>query len=137
MAMAQVEKLRRFINANKALADVPFGIVQGRAITPREALEKLRLGLALEEVAIALEQAGLDPEPQDWVLTEAYYRKLLALPGPKPSIYVISEGAVVGKQITLEDALMHVRRRDETGRGLLKSYQGLLGEMGQRMKKYA
>lgn len=137
MAMAQIQKLRRFINANPALADVPFGIVQGQPITPREALQKLRLGLAQEEVTMALEQAGLDPEPQDWELTEAYYRKLLELPGPKPSIYVIPEGEIIGKQITLEEALIHVRRRDETGRSLLKNYQGLLGEMGQRMRKYA
>ena len=130
----QVEKLRRFIRANRAMADIPFGTVRGRPISPRQALAMLRRGEAVAEVVAAMTAVGLDPPQQDWELTEDYYRRLLALPGPKPKIYVIAEGEVVGQEITLEEALAHVVARDAKGRGLLRSYQGLLREMARRMR---
>lgn len=130
----QVQKLMRFIRANPALADVPFGTVQGRPISPKQALAMLQRGEAVTEVVAAMATAGLDPPQQDWELAEEYYRRLLALPGPRPKIYVIAEGEIVGQEITLEEALMHIRRRDAKGRGLLRSHQGLLREMARRMR---
>lgn len=124
----QIQKLRRFIAANRALADVPFGTVGGRPVTPREALAMLQRGEAVAEVVAAMRTAGLDPPQQDWMLVEDYYRRLLALPGPKPKIYII------GQEMTLEEALTHVRRRDAKGEELLRSYQALTREMARRMR---
>jgi len=124
----QIQKLNRFIAANPALADVPFGIVRGRAITPRESLAMLQRGEAVSEVVAAMNAAGMDPPEQDWALVEAYYQKLLQLPGPHPKIYII------GTEMTLEDALLAVRRRDPAGQQLLNSYQALTREMARRMK---
>jgi len=123
----QIGKLNRFMATQPAFADVPFGTVRGQPITPRQALAMLQRGEAVEEVSRAMAAAGLDP-PQDWDLVEAYYRKLAALPGPKPKIYVI------GQEMTIEEALLHIQRRDAKGQDLLKSYRGLLGEMARRMK---
>ncbi len=124
----QLQKLNRFIAVNPALADVPFGIVRGTPITPRQALAMLQRGEAVSEVVAAMSAAGIDPPQQDWALVEDYYRRLLQLPGPHPKIYTI------GQEITLEEALMHVRSRDVKGQELLKSYQGLMREMARRMK---
>ncbi|GAH92722.1 unnamed protein product, partial [marine sediment metagenome] len=88
----------------------------------------LQRGEAVSEVVAAMAAAGMDPIEQDWVLVEDYYRRLLKLPGPHPKIYII------GQEMTLEEALMHVSRRDAAGQELLRSYQGLTREMAKRMK---
>ena len=124
----QINKLNRFIATNPALADVPFGFVRGMPITPRQALLMLRAGEAVSEIVMAMASAGMDPIEQDWVLVEDYYRKLLQLPGPHPKIYII------GQEMSLEDALIAVRRRDAAGQQLLNSYQALTREMARRMK---
>lgn len=124
----QIQKLNRFIVNNPALADVPFGIVRGRSITPREALAMLQRGEAVSEVVAAMEAAGMDPIEQDWALIEDYYRRLLQLPGPHPKIYII------GQEMDLKEALMHVIQRDAAGQELLRSYQNLTKEMARRMK---
>jgi len=124
----QIQKLNRFIAANPALADVPFGVVRGSSITPREALAMLQRGEAVSEVVAAMASAGLDPIEQDWGLVEAYYRKLLQLPGPHPKLYII------GTEMSLEEALIAVTRRDAAGKELLRSYQGMTREMARRMK---
>ncbi|GAH40928.1 unnamed protein product, partial [marine sediment metagenome] len=120
----QIEKLNRFIATQPAFSDVPFGLVQGQPITPRKALDMLQRGEAVAEVSQAMAKAGLDP-PEDWELVEAYYRMLAALPEPKPKIYVI------GTEMTMEDALLHIQRKDAEGQDLLKSYRGLLVEMAR------
>ena len=125
----QVQKLSRFVAQNAALADLPFGIVKGLPITPRQALEMLRRNESVTEIIQAMATAGMDPPQEDWRLTEAYYESLLRLPGPKPKIYSLGQ-----PEMTLEEALMHVRLRDEKGQELLKSYQGMLNEMARRMK---
>jgi len=124
----QIQKLNRFIAANPALADVPFGVVRGLPITPRQALAMLQRGESVSEVVLAMDRAGMDPPEQDWALAEDYYMKLLKLPGPHPKIYII------GDEMTLEQALMHLRQRDAAGQQLLSSYQGLTREIAKRMK---
>lgn len=124
----KIPKLHSFVATNPALADIPIGIVSGRSITPREALAMLRRGEAVPEIVAALSAAGIDPPEQDWALVEDYYLRLLQLPGPHPKIYII------GMELTLEDALMAVRRRDAAGQELLRSYQALTREIARRMK---
>ncbi len=124
----KISKLRNFISKTPALADVPFGIVRGRSITPREALAMLQRNEAVSEVFTALSMAGMDPIEQDWALAEDYYRNLLKLPGPHPKLYII------GSEMSLEEALIAVSRRDAVGEELLRSYQALTREMARRMK---
>ena len=88
----------------------------------------LQRGEAVSEVVAAMASAGLDPIEQDWGLVEAYYRKLLQLPGPHPKLYII------GTEMSLEEALIAVTRRDAAGKELLRSYQGMTREMARRMK---
>jgi len=124
----QIQKLNRLIASTPALADVPFGIVKGRSITPREALALLQRGEAVSEIIAAMSAAGMDPIEQDWALVQDYYRKLLQLPGPHPKIYII------GSEMSLQDALIAVTQRDAAGQELLRSYQGLTRELARRMK---
>ncbi len=123
-----LQKLPRFMTDYPALADNPIGLVKGRSTTPREALVKLQRGEDVPEVIAMLSAAGIDPPEQDWLLVEDYYRRLLQRPGPHPKIYII------GTEMTLQQALMHVRQRDAVGQQLLSSYQGLTREMAKRMK---
>jgi len=125
----QIQKLNRFIANNPALADIPFGIVRGRSITPREALAMLQRGEAVSEVVAAMSSAGMDPIEQDWALVEDYYRRLLQLPGPRPKIYTFGQ-----PEMTIENALAHVIAKDAKGQELLRSYQALTREMARRMK---
>lgn len=127
MSVEKINKLRRFLVTNPALADVPFGVVRGMPVTPRQALAMLQRGEAVSEVIAAMATAGLDP-PEDWALAEAYYMNLLQLPGPHPKIYVI------GQEMTLEEALTHIRLRDAKGQELLKGYQSLKREMARRLR---
>ena len=127
MSVEKINKLKRFVVTNPALAGVPFGIVRGIPITPRQALAMLQRGEAVSEITAAMATAGLDP-PEDWELAEAYYKKLLQLPGPHPKIYVI------GQEMTLEEALTHIRLRDAKGQELLRGYQSLQREMARRLR---
>ena len=124
----KIPKLTSFISANPALADVPIGYVRGISITPRQALAMLQRGEAVNEVVAVLSAAGMDPIQQDWKLVEDYYIKLLQLPSPPPTIYVI------GEEMTLSEALSHIQQRDLIGQQLLRSYQGLTREMARRMR---
>jgi len=109
-SVAKIQRLALFVQQNPALADVPIGTVLGRPITPRQALET------------------------DWELAEAYYRSLLAKPAPRPTIYVLPKGAISGQEITIEEALEHIRRRDRIGLALLQSFEALKREMARRMR---
>ena len=124
----KIQKLNSFISANPALADVPIGFVRGISITPRQALAMLQRGESVPEVVAVLSAAGMDPIQQDWKLVEDYYIKLLQLPSPPPTIYVI------GEEMTLSEALSHIQQRDIIGQQLLRSYQGLTREMARRMR---
>ena len=131
----KITRLSSFIVSSPALADSPIGIVNGKTITPRTALQMLQRGQNVNSVINALAVIGVDPPEQDWILVEQYYRELLAKPGKKPNIYVIPEGKVTGEQMTIDQALAHIRARDAVGRSLLQSYQGYLAEISTRMRK--
>jgi len=124
----KISKLRNFIARNPALADVGFTVIGNQAVTPRTALSMLERGQNINAVILGLKKIGVDPPEQDWALAEDYYRSLLQLPGPHPKIYII------GTEMTLEQALAHLKRRDAAGQQLLNSYQGLTREMARRMK---
>ena len=131
---AKIRSLQRFIRMNPALADVPFATIAGRPITPRMALTMLRRRENISEVMSALASAGLDPNMADWELAQAYYENLLRKPEPKPKVYVIPQGEVVGVELSLEEALEHLKRRDRIGASLLESYLALKREMARRMR---
>lgn len=131
----KISKLRTFISKNPALADSPIGIVNGIFLTPRIALNLLSRGQHVNAVIAALAVIGVDPPELDWALVEGYYQEMLRKPGRKPQIYSLPEGKLVGENMTIEQALAHIRARDAVGRSLLSSYQGYLGEVARRMQK--
>ena len=73
----KISKLQTFINQNPAFADVQYAIIGGAYITPRDALVMLRRGQNVQVVITSLANIGVDPEEEDWLLTEQYYRSLL------------------------------------------------------------
>lgn len=126
--MSEVERIRRFIRENSALADVPFILVEGIPMSPREALEHLERGEMVAEITRAVATLGSSlTEEQLWLLTEEYYRRLLLKPPPRPVIVWI------GGKLTFEQALEEVRLRTPKGQELMKSYDGFLKELTRRI----
>lgn len=123
------QKLKSFIARYRALADVPYRVVHGRSITPREALVILQRDEVTPKIVATISMATPNSPQQEWQLVKAFYRMLLSRPGPHLKIYWI------GGEMTLEEALAHVRVKDaKVYPKLLSMYQGLEREMVQRMK---
>ena len=137
MALVQqkIGKLQVFINSNPALRTVPFAVVAGKSINPVQALAMLRSGQNTQAVINQLAKLGVDP-PEDWPLAVAYYKDMLAKPGPHPKIYAIPKatGQVVGESMTIQEAIRHIEARDAIGLQLVESYRGLKVEMARRMR---
>ena len=135
----KISKLQTFINQNPAFADVQYAIIGGAYITPRDALVMLRRGQNVQAVITYLANIGVDPEEEDWLLTEQYYQSLLdkqARSGKKaPSIYAIRKGAVTGESMTIQQALAHIKARDLVGQSLVESYQSMRKEMARRLQR--
>jgi len=126
---AKISALTRFISANPALADVPFAVVRGVPITPREALARLQRGEMVSEIMSALARAGFDPQPPElWRLAEEYYRQL-ARKAPGVKVVIIGVG-----EFTYEQLAQQIRLRTPLGRMLVQQYQALLREMAKRMR---
>ena len=122
-----VDKIRRFIQENPALAHVPFLLVGGKPITPMDALK-----LALKNDRRVLQTLRqLDPTPEEtWVLAEEYYRRLVSA---NPNIRIFSLGRILPPDMSLTEILDHIRKRDEIGLKLMVNYQRLVRFMRERM----
>ena len=128
----KIRALEAWVRAHPALADVPFAVVGGRPVSPRELLSMLRSGALTAEALAALPKLGIDPpgqpgQEEEWRLAEEYFRRLLEQPGRKPVIMVL------GQALTVEQALRHVRARDAKGRALLAMYRRLRAWMATRV----
>ncbi len=123
----KIGALRRFIQDNPALSEVPFILVRNMPLTPRQALAYLERGQMVGEIVSAMMTMGFDPA-QEWELAESYYQSLLRHPPPRPRIIMI------GQELTLEEALRHVRLRDQIGLELLEAYRALRREIARRMR---
>lgn len=125
--MTEIDRLKKFIRENPALADTPFIIVFGRVMSPKEALQSLRAGKLKEEIRVAtlrLRSLGLDDL---FILVEEHYRRLLSKPPPYPKIIWI------GGRLTYEEALEEIRKKTPRSKELARSYQSLLNEMWRRL----
>ena len=138
----KISKLQTFINQNPGLADVQYAIIGGAYITPRDALVMLRRDQNVQAVITSLANIGVDPEEEDWLLTEQYYRSLLdtqARSGKKaPSIHKIRtmrKGSVTGESMTIQQAIAHIQARDLVGQSLVETYQSLRREMARRLQR--
>jgi len=131
----KINKLRTFIAKNPAMANSPIGIVDGIYLTPTVALALLSKGQNVAGVIKALAVIGVDPPEQDWSLVEGFYQQMEREPGRTPTTFVIPQGQVIGVDLSVQEALYHIRQRDAIGLALLKSYQGYLGEVSRRMQR--
>ena len=130
-AQEKIAKLQTFIANNRALAGVPFAIINGRQLTPITALSMLQLNQEVPAVIAALATLGVDPPNltnTDWALAEAYYQDLIATPAKAPKVYQLQSG------MSLEEALRHIQARDSIGRSLVEANKGLLEFMARRMQ---
>jgi hypothetical protein len=122
----KIARLAKFIHENPAFSSVPFMIVDGRPITPSEALAMLQTGRNVEEIMAGLSRIGLD---LPWELCEEFYRRLVAA-RPEIKIYAIQSYVPA---MSLEEALEHVRARDAVGETLVRIYNGLLTFIRERV----
>jgi len=124
----KIANLERFIAENPAFADVPFMVVAGRPITPREALYYLKTGQYVSEILMGMQKLGIDPGEDLWILTEEFYRRLTAA---RPELTIFTIGYVPA--MSPAEALEHVRRRDQVGRMLVQSYSNMLRFIRERV----
>lgn len=113
---------------NPGLAEVPFVIVEGVPLSPREALEYLERKEKAVEISRVVATLALNlREEQLQLLCEEHYRRLASLPPPRPVIVWI------GGKLTFEQALEEVRRRTPRGKVFVGAYGGLLAELSRRL----
>lgn len=128
MSQRAAQKLGRFLQANPGFKDVPFIIVEGVSLSPKEAFDRLARGQTVTQIAHAMTTVRLSlVEETTRLLAEDYYRRRLLLPPPRPVIVWI------GGRITVEQALEALRRRTPFSQEIVKSYQGLLRELTRRL----
>lgn len=128
--MPEIERLQRFITQNPALQDVPFLMVKGKPMSPREALENLQAGILTEEISAAIQRTLGSPQitlEELWVLAEEHYRRMMQVPKPWPKIIWI------GGEMNYEEAYQQVKQRTARGREIAESYRDLLAEMKRRL----
>jgi len=128
--MSELERLERFISQNPALQDVPILIVEGKPMSPREALENLKAGVLTEEISAAVKATLGSPqltEEELWLLTEDYYRRMMQIPRELwPKIIWI------GGEMNYEEAYRQVKQRTPKGREIAESYGTFLAEIKRR-----
>jgi len=127
----KISRLERFVSANPALADVPFMVIEGRSLTPREALSYLKAGRYVDQIIEGLAKLGIDPPEEElpWELAEEFWKRYAA--ARQPGIY-----ALVGylPSMTPQEAYEHIKARDQVGQTLVKAYDSLLKFMRARME---
>jgi hypothetical protein len=127
----EIQRLERFIRENPALADVPFIVVKGKPMSPKEALESLHAGILTEEISVAVQATLGSPEmtlEELWMLTEEYYRRMMEIPRELwPKIIWI------GGEMNYEEAYREVKDRTPRGREIVEGYRALLAEMRRRL----
>lgn len=130
--MSEIEKLERFITENPALSDVPFIVVKGRPMSPKEALENLKAGVLTDEISAAIQAKLHSPEltvEELWILTEEYYRRMMEIPRELwPKIIWI------GGEMNYEEAYREVKGRTPRGLEIMESHRTLLMEMERRLR---
>ena len=127
----KINRLERFVEMNPALADVPFVLIEGRSVTPREALSYLRAGRYVSQIIEGLARLGIDPPEEElpWELAEEFWKRYAA--ATQPRIYAL---AGYLPSITPQEAYEHIKARDQIGRTLVKAYNSLLKFMKARME---
>lgn len=126
MSEIEKEKLRKLVRERPAIADVPFIVIKGKPISPKEASAILEQKRFVDEIRTAMIAIKFREE-ELWSLTEEYYRRLLRLPPPYPVTYIIV--AEEKTEFTLQECLAEVRQRTKFGRDLMQGYQKLIAQM--------
>jgi len=127
----KITNLKDWILKHKGLADVPFAVVDNEPISPNDALKMLTSNLNVDSVVIALETLNVDPEEQDWLLAEAYFKKMAAME-KGPRVYTLSSPSATSPletlppTMTFQEMLEHIRARDAIGVQLLETHNKLL-----------
>jgi len=135
MSFETRQRLQRFIRRRPALADTPLLIVEGKPLSPREALEHLERREMVEQVSMKMEKLRLAApiiQEELWLLTEEHYRRLLQLPPPRIAIFIMSQQKKY--RFTLEECLEEVEKRTPFGKKLAENHQKLILQMVEWMQ---
>lgn len=128
MSERVMQKLGRFLQVNPGFKDVPFIIVEGVSLSPKEAYDRLARGQTVPQIAHAMAALRFVlAEESLWNLAEAHYQRLLLKPSPRPVIVWI------GGRMTIEQILEALRLRTPFSYEVVNSYQGLLQELTRRL----
>jgi len=127
----KITRLERFVSTHPGLADVPFMVIEGRPLTPREALSYLKAGRYTGQIINELARLGIDPPEEElpWELAEEFWKRYAA--ATQPRIYAL---AGYLPSMTPQEAYEHIKARDQIGQNLVKAYSSLLKFMKTRME---
>jgi len=127
----KISRLEKFVAQNPALAGIPFLTIEGRHITPHEALSYLRAGRYVTRIIEGLAKLGIDPPEEElpWELAEEFWKRYAA--ARQPGIYAL---AGYLPSMTPAEAYEHIKARDQVGQTLVKAYDSLLKFMRARME---
>jgi hypothetical protein len=120
-------KLEQLVNNQPAYADIPFVIVRGQSMTPRQALANLKAGRLSSEILQAMQVAGYDPAyitEDEWRLAEEYYRVMMR--NPRQPV-IASIGYL--PQMTYQQALNEISGRTPIGESLARAHLALIGQI--------
>jgi len=107
-----MRQLYRLLEERPGLANMVITFVRGKGVTLKELIHLVEKG---DPDAIrAANQLGLDPEGDEWLLAEEYFKRIK---DKDIRIYML------GKELTPEDILEHIKKRDEIGKKIVEMYK--------------
>lgn len=126
----KIAKLEELIRAKPALADVPFIVVNGTPLSPRQALANLKAGISANAIMRQMQVAGFDPAGRnEYKLAEEYYRRLAAQPRPPIIASISIPGVTLPPGMTYQRALQEIMAHTAIGDQLVKAHLLLLNQI--------
>ena len=116
-----IETLERKIASTPALAHMPLLFINGKYITPLEAIGYWHSGLYRDQIEAELKRIKIDPDWENLALE--YYERLR---GKNPRLKIVT---MSGKAMTVDEIIEHIKAGDAIGAELVDEYKRALEAM--------
>lgn len=117
-----ISELKKKVEAFPAFGNVPLLFVGGKYITPKEAIELYDRGMYVDEIDAELRRLKIDPDYK--ILAEEYFKRLAK---ERPELKIV----MMGKIISVQEALEHIKKEDEIGKILIEAHKKVLEEVAR------
>ena len=116
-----IEALEKKVASTPALAHMPLLFINGRYITPLEAIGYWHSGLYRDQIEAELKRLKIDPDWENLALE--YYKRLR---GQSPNLKIVT---MSGKVMTVDEIIEHIKAGDLIGAELVDEYRRALEGM--------